>query len=105
MLDKNELEQAISEIEENPKTYNDVEKLAHFYSVYDKHFGKQEEVPTTTAETELSDIFPALGIYQREHTLINLQRLCQEISEFCAEVYASTRNEEERQIFKKYIIV
>lgn len=48
---------------------------------------------------EAIDIFPALHKYQAEHNSTNLQKLCVEIVEFCLAVYASTRNEEERNIY------
>nr|DAG65959.1 MAG TPA: hypothetical protein [Caudoviricetes sp.] len=48
---------------------------------------------------EAMDIFPALHKYQTEHNSINLQKLCVEIAEFCRAVYASTQNENERDIY------
>lgn len=56
-----------------------------------------------TAEYREADIFPALYKYQKDHTALNLQKLCVEISEFCDAVYASTQNDEERAIFKKMV--
>lgn len=49
------------------------------------------------------DIFPALQKYKDEHNTTNLQKLMVEISEFCYSVYASTRNDEERQIYHSMI--
>lgn len=54
--------------------------------------------------SELVDLFPALQKYKEEHSLINLQKLCVELSEFCRAVYASTRNDEERQIYRKILL-
>ena len=51
-------------------------------------------------EKELAEIFPALKKYQKNHTENNLKKLCIEILEFCREVYASTRSEDEREVFK-----
>ncbi len=48
---------------------------------------------------EAMDIFPALHKYQTEHNSVNLQKLCVEIAEFCRAVYASTQNENERDIY------
>lgn len=45
------------------------------------------------------DIFPALHKYKISHNTDNLKKLCVEISDFCRAVYASTENEQERQIF------
>ena len=52
---------------------------------------------------EVVEFFPTLKKYQREHTAINLQKLCVEISDFCVAVYSSTRNDEERAIYKRMV--
>ena len=49
--------------------------------------------------SEIASIFPALQKYKAEHTKTNLQKLCVEIAEFCKSVYASTQNQEERNIY------
>lgn len=54
-------------------------------------------------EKELAEIFPALRKYQKNHTENNLKKLCIEILEFCREVYASTRSEDEREIYKSIL--
>lgn len=62
----------------------------------------EDNVTLTQAQQEYKeaiDIFPALHKYQTEHTAINLQKLCVEIAEFCRAVYASTRNDDERNIY------
>lgn len=46
------------------------------------------------------DIFPALHKYKNEHNTTNLQKLCVEVAEFCRNIYASTRSEEERKIYR-----
>ena len=56
----------------------------------------------TDAYSEI-DIFPALQKYKDEHNTANLQKLLVEISEFCQSVYASTRNEAERKIYRTMI--
>ena len=61
-----------------------------------------ENITLTQAEQEYKeamDIFPALHKYQSEHSSVNLQKLCVEIAEFCRAVYASTQNENEREIY------
>lgn len=63
----------------------------------DSPLGKQ-----TNDNSEL-DIFPALQKYKDEHNTANLQKLLVEISEFCRSVYASTRNEAERNIYRTMI--
>ena len=55
------------------------------------------------AHSEIDDIFPALRKYKDEHTTANLQKLCVEILEFCRSVYASTRSESERKIYRTMI--
>lgn len=49
--------------------------------------------------SEIESIFPALQKYKAEHTKTNLQKLCVEIAEFCRSVYASTENQEEREVY------
>lgn len=56
----------------------------------------------TNDNSEL-DIFPALQKYKYEHNTANLQKLMVEILEFCRSVYASTRSEEERKIYRSMI--
>lgn len=52
---------------------------------------------------ELADVFPALEKYKSDHTEKNLEKLCVEIAEFIRTVYASTRSDREREIFRKMI--
>ena len=53
--------------------------------------------------SEIASIFPALQKYKEEHTKTNLQKLCVEIAEFCKSVYASTQNQEEREVYYSMI--
>lgn len=53
--------------------------------------------------SEAVDIFPALHKYKNSHSSENLQKLCVEIYEFCRSIYASTQNEDERDIFRNII--
>lgn len=52
---------------------------------------------------EAVDIFPALHKYKKEHNIINLQKLCVEIAEFCSQIYASTQSDEERRVYKSML--
>ena len=61
-------------------------------------FGVQKE---ETPET--SEIFPALKKYRTEHSLVNLQKLCVEVAEFCWAIYASTQSDEERKVYKNML--
>ena len=65
--------------------------------IEDKPLGKQ-----TNDNREL-DIFPTLQKYKDEHNTANLQKLMVEILEFCRSVYASTRSEDERNIYHSFI--
>lgn len=53
--------------------------------------------------SEIADIFPALQKYKDEHNTANLQKLMVEILEFCRSVYASTRSEDERKVYRSMI--
>lgn len=69
-------------------------------SIYmDKFEDKVTPVQLTTEYREAIDIFPALHKYKIEHNTDNLKKLCVEIADFCRAIYASTENEQERQIF------
>ena len=65
----------------------------------DKFEDKVTPEQITTEYKEAIDIFPALHKYKTEHNTDNLKKLCVEISDFCRAIYASTENEQERQIF------
>ena len=47
----------------------------------------------------ITGIFPALHKYKTEHNTDNLKKLCVEIADFCRAIYASTENEQERNIY------
>ena len=69
---------------------------------------KSKEIEHKTLEKQTNDnseldIFPALQKYKDEHSTANLQKLMVEILEFCRSVYASTRNEQERKIYRSMI--
>lgn len=49
--------------------------------------------------SEIVSIFPALHKYKTEHNTANLQKLCVEVTSFCRAIYASTQNEQERNIY------
>lgn len=54
-------------------------------------------------DDEVADLFPALQKYKNEHNAANLQKLMVEILEFCHSVYASTKNEDERNVYRLMI--
>ena len=69
----------------------------------DKFEDKVTPVQLTTEYREAIDIFPALHKYKTEHNTANLQKLCVEVTSFCRAIYASTLNDDERNIYKKYL--
>ena len=69
---------------------------------------KSTEIEDKPLEKQINDnseldIFPALQKYKDEHNAANLQKLMVEILEFCRAVYASTRIEDERKIYRNFI--
>ena len=60
---------------------------------------RAESEKQTDYYSDLKDLFPALQKYKTEHSTANLQKLCAEIKQFCKAVYASTENEEERNLY------
>ena len=52
---------------------------------------------------EIVSIVPALHKYKADHNITNLQKLCVEISDFCRSVYASTKNETERKVYRSMV--
>lgn len=68
--------------------------------MYMEQFEDKVTPTQLTAEyREAIDIFPALHKYKTEHNTDNLKKLCVEIADFCRAIYASTENEQERQIY------
>ena len=70
--------------------------------VKSKEFEDKPLEKQTSDNSEL-DIFPALQKYKDEHNTANLQKLMVEILDFCRSVYASTQNEEERNIYRSML--
>lgn len=69
----------------------------------DKYDENVKPAQITTEYKEAIDIFPALHKYKTDHNTANLQKLCVEISEFCRAIYASTKNDDERKIYRAMI--
>ncbi len=62
--------------------------------------GENVDIETIQEEYKQAvDIFPALHKYQKDHSTVNLQKLCVEVAEFCQSIYASTQNSAERNIY------
>lgn len=55
------------------------------------------------SEKEGEVVLPSLKAYQSDHTETHLKKLCFEIAELCRAVYASTKNETERKIYRGMI--
>jgi hypothetical protein len=66
-------------------------------------FNDKIEDKVTLNINEENDIFPALYKYKKEHNIVNLQKLCVEIAEFCLQIYASTQSDEERKVYKSML--
>lgn len=49
------------------------------------------------------ELFPSLELYKSAHNIVNLQKLCVEITEFLRAVYASTRSDEERNVYRSMV--
>lgn len=54
--------------------------------------------------SEIVGIFPALHKYKILHNTDNLKKLCVEVAEFCRNIYASTQNEAERNIYNTVLL-
>ena len=61
--------------------------------------------PTQLTEEykEVVSIIPSLHKYKANHNITNLQKLCVEIADFCRAVYASTQNEQERNVYRSMV--
>jgi hypothetical protein len=62
-----------------------------------------ERIGRLIEKAESTDIFPSLIKYKTEHNADNLQKLCVDIADFCRSVYASTKSEEERKIYRQML--
>lgn len=77
----------------------DIERLA------ESDLGAEEMEQLSQRIEELHDtkVLPTLSRYRNEPSVVNLQKLCVEIGDLCEQVYASTRSEEDRSIYRKMI--
>lgn len=89
---------------------DEIEKLsskqslnANDYKMLSKYIEQLKKIEEDKTLSEMIDLFPALQKYKEEHSIINLQKLCVEISEFCRAVYASTQSEDERKVYRNMI--
>lgn len=106
MINRQDLISEIDTLEGKPLTLQSCEKLAHFYTIYNQNFNDQPKQSTrysSKSAEELKDVFPALEIYQNEHTAQNLRSLCNEVEEFCNALFVSTESEKERDIYRQMI--
>lgn len=77
----------------------DVQTLAFCYGALQALNLRTTRQQKESVKEELIDIFPALTSYQQEHSEHNLRKLCLEIQEFCISVYATLKNDEEKNIY------
>lgn len=89
---------------------DEIEKLsskqsltADDYKMLSNYIEQLKKIEEDKSLSEMIDLFPALQKYKEHRSIINLQKLCVEISEFCRAVYASTQNEDERKIYRNMI--
>lgn len=89
---------------------DEIEKLsskqslnADDYKMLSDYIEQLKKIEEDKTISEMIDLFPALQAYKENHSIINLQKLCVEISEFCRAVYASTQSEDERKIYRNMI--
>lgn len=55
----------------------------------------------TSDREGVTALFPSLETYKSEHSETNFKKVCVELSAFCKSVYASTRSNSEREIYKQ----
>ena len=108
-----EIRLEIEKIAERPNlTYEAIKQLNELYGAEmclkglsgktdNISMGSEQSQVYTNQAKELREIFPALSKYQQEHNIDNLQNICVEAVQFCNSIFASTRNEEERNIYRK----
>ena len=53
--------------------------------------------------TPSDDLFPSIQLSKSDHNIVNLQKLCVEITEFLRSVYASTKSDEERSVYRAMV--
>jgi hypothetical protein len=85
------------------KTGKSINKTDEGVMMFDKIEDKVSPTQIQQEYKEAVDIFPALHKYINNHNTDNLQKLCTEIAEFCKAVYVSTRNDEERKIYYRFV--
>ena len=55
MLSKRDLERTIEELEKNPCSFQDCQKLATFYTLYDHIYGETPKVTVPVEQTKIGD--------------------------------------------------
>ena len=98
-----EIRAEIAKIKDQPLTMQTVQTLALLHGALQAISDPEATTPATGAEKELGDLFPALREYKAQHSATTLQKLCCEMADFCAAVYASTQDDAERQVYRDMI--
>lgn len=120
MLDLEEVENTIHELENADTTFDTCIKLSSLYIVREylnKPVSGVIDGLSSAVEEELSDILPSYKKYCRvkrayqlhetdkEHILVEMQKVCQEIQEFIQALYSHTDTSEERTYIKNVLTI
>lgn len=95
MFTKAELLDAIDELEESPGTYQDCEKLATFYSLYDHLYGSKRPQVETVRQTIIneygdSEFYKAVAGAEAEQVFGILDELMQSVKLLQPRLYDAT---------------
>lgn len=112
MIDLELIDETLHDLLEAPTTFENCEKIAHLYvsQLFAKSVLNRPTEASNGVLDELHDILPAYNKYVETKTryqkyetveqmvVIAMQNLCEEITDFIAELYHNTVTEAERQI-------
>lgn len=97
MFSKSELLRAIEELEEAPATFQNAEKLATFYTLYDHLFteGKMVQKPEPAREVKIdkyggSEFLEAIAGEDAEHVWLIIDELMETIKALQPKLYQAT---------------
>lgn len=111
------LEEELKKLSSKKMSMDNVQAIAFCYTAkiaLEKLLSEENEKDTLTQnknateeEYERNSTFspmPTLDIFLKEHTEHNLKKVCLELKETCLSIYATLRNEQEKEIFKNTFI-
>lgn len=107
------LEEEIKKVSSEKMSMDNAQTIAFCYMAkiaLEKLLSEKEEkdiLPQNKNATEKKyernstfSLVPTLDIFLKEHTEHNLKKVCLELKETCLSIYATLRNEQEKEIFK-----